>query len=120
MNNIFRFIAIAAIAAPASALANTWSCTHNDLIRTVEVEYSEDSATACNVNYTKATEGVGVHSLWSAENDTPYCEEKAEGLVANLTSWGWDCTKSETEAEPEAAEAEPVAETPAGETPAQP
>ncbi len=108
MNNIFRFIAIAAIAAPTSALANTWSCTHNDLTRTVEIEYSEDSATACNVNYTKETEGVGAHSLWSAENDTSYCEEKAEGLVAKLTSWGWDCTKSETEVEPEATEAAPA------------
>ena len=105
MNNIFRFIAIAAIAAPTSALANSWSCTHDDLIRTVEIEYSEDSATACNVNYTKATEGVGVHSLWSAENDTFYCEEKAEGLVAKLEGWGWVCAQSETEAEP-AAEAE--------------
>ena len=126
MNPIFRFITIAAIAAPTSALANSWSCSHNDLIRTVEIEYSETSATACNVNYTKATEGFEMQTLWSAENDTSYCEEKAEGFVAKLEGWGWAC--AQTEAEPEADEATPAAEPeatpaeeaePAAETPAQ-
>ena len=128
MNPIFRFIAIAAIAAPTSALANSWSCTHNDLIRTVEIEYSETIATACKVNYSKAGEGFEIQTLWNAENDVSYCEEKAEGFVAKLEGWGWVCVQAETEAEPEATpamEAEPeatpaAAETPAGETPAQP
>ena len=112
MNSIFRFIAIAAIAAPTSALANSWSCTHNDLIRTVEVEYSEASATACEVNYTKETEGVEKQTLWNAENDASYCEEKATGFVAKLEGWGWACAQSEAEAEPaaEAAPEEPAAE----------
>ncbi|MCK5001716.1 MAG: hypothetical protein KAJ92_00145 [Gammaproteobacteria bacterium] len=127
MNYIIRLIAIAAVVvAPTGALANTWSCTHDDLIRTVEIEYSDSGETACNVNYTKETEGVEMQTLWSAENQVAYCEEKAEGFVAKLGSWGWDCTKSETEAEPEpeaaevTPEAEPATETPAGETPAQP
>ena len=110
MNPIFRFIAIAAIAAPTSALANSWSCAHNDLIRTVEIEYSETSATACNVNYSKASEGFETQTLWNAENDASYCEEKAEAFVAKLEGWGWACAQSETEAEPEATEAEPAAE----------
>ena len=112
MNSIFRFIAIAAIAAPTSALANSWSCTHNNLIRTVEVEYSEASATACEVTYTKETEGVEKQTLWTAKNDTSFCEEKAEGLVAKLEGWGWAC--AEAEAEPAATEAAP--EEPAAET----
>ncbi len=101
MNIIFRFIAIAAVIAPTSALATTWSCTHNDLTRTVSIEYSDSGTAPCAVNYTKETEGFEMQTLWSAENQVAYCEEKAEGLVAKLGSWGWACTKSETAPEPE-------------------
>ena len=107
MNAIFRFITIAAIAGPTSALGSSWSCTHNNLTRTVEVEYSEASATACEVTYTKETEGVEKQTLWTAENDASYCEEKAEGFVAKLEGWGWACAQSEAEAEPAATEAAP-------------
>lgn len=103
MNNIFRIITIAAVLAPASAFANSWSCTHNSLIRTIEVEYFEASATSCKVTYTKETEGVEKQTLWTAKNDTSYCEEKAEGFVAKLEGWGgWVCveTKAEAPAQP--------------------
>lgn len=112
MNFIFRFIAITVMVAPVSALANTWSCTHNNLIRTVSIEYSDPDTAPCAVNYTKETEGVEMQTLWKAENDTTYCTEKAEGLVAKLESWGWACSTDET-AEPEskpAVEAAPVSE----------
>lgn len=109
MNSIFRIIAISVMVAPASALANTWSCTHNDLIRTVSIEYSDSGAAPCAVNYTKATEGFEMQTPWTAENDVTFCEEKAEGLVGKLESWGWACTKSETTSEPESAQ-ETVAE----------
>lgn len=116
MKYILRCIAIAVMLAPVSALANTWSCTHNNLIRTVSI-VSEEGTTRCEVNYTKETEGIAVQTLWSAENQADYCQEKAEGFVAKLTSWGWDCTAPEAtpvsapeaESMPEAA-AEPAAE----------
>ncbi|MES0328336.1 MAG: hypothetical protein ABUK13_09120 [Gammaproteobacteria bacterium] len=109
MNFILRCIAIAVMVAPVSALANTWSCTHNKLIRTVSIE-SEAGSTACAVNYTKETEGVPMKTLWNAANDTAYCQEKAEAFVAKLTSWGWNCTAPEAApvSAPEAA-AEPAA-----------
>ena len=95
MKYILRCIAIAVMLAPVSALANTWSCTHNNLIRTVSI-VSEEGTTRCEVNYTKETEGVEMQTLWSAENQADYCQEKAEGFIAKLTSWGWDCTAPET------------------------
>lgn len=116
MNFIIRCIAIAVMVAPVSALANTWNCTHNKLIRTVSIE-TEASSTACQVNYTKETEGVAMQTLWNAANDTAYCTEKAEAFVAKLTSWGWDCTAPEAapvsapEAAAAPAEAKPVTPT---------
>ena len=101
MKLILRCIAIAVMVTPVSALANSWSCTHNKLIRTVSIE-TEAGSTACKVNYTKETEGVPMKTLWNATNDTSYCTEKAEGFIAKLTSWGWACTKDV--AEPAAAE----------------
>lgn len=113
MNFILRCIAIAVMLAPVSALANTWSCTHSKLIRTVSID-SEAGSTACQVNYTKETEGVPMKTLWNAVNDTAYCQEKAEAFIAKLTSWGWNCTAPE--AAPVSAP-EPAATAPA--TPAQ-
>ena len=111
MNFILRCIAIAVMVAPVSALANTWSCTHNELIRTVSIE-SEAGSTACAVNYTKETEGVPMKTLWSAENDTAYCTEKAEGFIAKLAAWGWICNEATADAPVSAPEpaAEPAAE----------
>ena len=87
--------------APASVLANTWSCTHNNLVRTVSIEYADSGGLPCFVNYTKETEGEETRSLWSADNLEGYCEDKAEEFVAKLTSWGWDCTKTSAASEPE-------------------
>ena len=98
---VFGFFTIALIMAPASVLANTWSCTHNNLLRTVSIEYADSGGLPCYVNYTKETEGAATQSLWSAENLEGYCEEKAEEFVAKLTSWGWDCTKASDAPEPE-------------------
>lgn len=124
MNFIFRFIAITLVMAPASVLANPWSCTHNNLLRTVSIEYADSGALPCYVNYTKETEGVETQSLWSAESQEGYCEEKAEGFVAKLTSWGWDCTKASAASESAdvsdtdaAAEAEAPSESDAGSEP---
>lgn len=115
MNFILRCIAIAVMVAPVSALANTWNCTHNKLIRTVSIE-SEAGSTACVVNYTKESEGVAMKTLWNAANDTSYCQEKAEAFVAKLTSWGWACTEATAAAPvsaPEAAAEPAVASEPA-------
>lgn len=98
---VFRFFAITLAMAPASVLANTWSCTNNNLVRTVSIEYADSGGLPCYVNYTKEAEGAETQSLWSAENLEGYCEEKAEEFVAKLTSWGWDCTKASAASEPE-------------------
>ena len=110
MNFILRCIAIAVMITPVSALANTWNCTHNKLVRTVSID-SEAGSTACEVNYTKETEGVPMKTLWTAVNQPDYCVEKAEAFIAKLTSWGWNCTAPEAApVSAPAATSEPAAE----------
>ena len=111
-----RLIAIAIISTPISALANTWSCTNNDIIRTIEIERAGDNPAPCNVNYTKETEGVEMKTLWSAENQGEYCDEKAEGLVAKLSSLGWACSKDEAATESQDTPAAEPQDTPVVET----
>ncbi len=118
MKLILRWIAITVMLTPLSALANSWSCTYNDLVRTITIE-TEPGSTACKVNYTKETEGVAMQTLWNAANDTTFCTEKAEGLVEKLTSAGWNCTKAEAAAEP-MVETEPVEAEPEPAEPAEP
>lgn len=68
-------------------------CSHNNLIRLVEVKYDNPGqAVPCSVLYNKETEAPGdIKTLWTAENMAGYCEEKAAGLVDNLKGYGWDC-----------------------------
>lgn len=81
--------AMAEMASPATS----YECTHNKLIRRIEVSYKSAPATVpCEVLYTKDTEDPGVtQSLWSADNKEGYCEEKAKAFSEKLEGWGWNC-----------------------------
>lgn len=74
--------------------ADSWSCSHDDLVREVIVAYPQGGSLPCDVVYKKQTEGVEDQALWSAENEEGYCEEKARELVARLESWGWVCLET--------------------------
>jgi len=89
----------AQVAETASASANKtlstrYQCELQGLTRRVEVDYeSSESSIPCSVNYYKDTEAPGeLNTLWTATNIDGYCEDKAEGFVAKLKSWGWSCT----------------------------
>jgi len=87
-------IAAASILAATSVYAESWSCSKDNLLREVEIEYPEGSALPCKVIYKKQTEGVYDQTLWSADSTEGYCEEKAAGLVAKLEGWGWVCLET--------------------------
>lgn len=85
--------AVEAAPAEASAPAATYSCTHGDKVRVIEVVYLNPPAKVpCEVNYSKQTEEPGVTSTpWSAANLEGYCEEKAAEFAQKQEGWGWDC-----------------------------
>ena len=46
-------------------------------------------AVPCQVNYIREDETT--QSLWSAQNDEGYCEQKAVEFAEKQRDWGWDC-----------------------------
>jgi hypothetical protein len=108
-----QIFAIMLLGVSVNAYADSWNCSHDDLVREVMIEYPQGGSLPCDVVYKKQTEGVEDQVLWSAESQEGYCEDKAHELVAKLESWGWVCLETvseEPETEPEA-EPEPETET---------
>jgi hypothetical protein len=82
------------LALPGLALAQgaETQCTYGDMVRRVVIMTEPGVSVPCEVHYFKDTEAPGEDQvLWSASQQTGYCEEKAAGLVAKLEGWGWDC-----------------------------
>ena len=91
--------------------ADSWNCSHDDLVREVVIEYPEGGAVPCNVVYKKQTEGVEDQVPWSALSEEGYCEEKARELVGKLESWGWVCLETVSSETAVDAESEQAADT---------
>ena len=91
---IFQILAMLLLNASVNVYADSWNCSHDDLVREVIIEYPQGGSLPCDVVYKKQTEGVEDQVLWSADNEEGYCEEKARELVANLESWGWVCLET--------------------------
>ena len=92
----------AAVAAVVSSAAfaqgnRNYECTMAGLTRRVEVAYTNGEAVPCEVRYYKESEGQSEPQvLWSAQNETGYCESKAQDFVAKLQGLGWTCTDTGT------------------------
>jgi len=73
-------------------LANeTYVCKNGDQERTISIVYTNPGSTVpCEVTYDT---GMGAESMWQAQNNTGYCEEKAGAFVEKQRGWGWDCNK---------------------------
>lgn len=56
--------------------------------REIEVVYTSEEKLPCEVQYTK--EGV-TETLWVANNQSGYCEEKAKYMADRLTGFGFGC-----------------------------
>jgi hypothetical protein len=68
----------------------TWVCTHDGSTRTIKVIYHDEGPKVCEVTYEKAS---GTQSLWNANNDRTYCEDKAIEFVTKQEGWGWSCNQ---------------------------
>lgn len=66
-----------------------YTCTLNNAERVIEVVYTTDEATPCDVNYTKEGE---TKTLWHYQGTQGACEAKAEEFVNKQVNWGWDCS----------------------------
>ena len=114
INRTFQILAIMLFAAPFNAYASSWSCSNDNDVREVHIERPTSSPVPCNVVYKKQTEGVEDQILWNANSDDSYCDEKAQGFVAKLESWGWVCAETisdDSDMSMDTAEAAEAAET---------
>jgi len=99
-------------------------CSHGSQMRVIEVVYTAEGATPCEVRYSKEE---GSKTLWSAANLEGYCEDKAAAFITKQQGWGWSCEASvntvttdeaEVAAEPiQQSDAESAVTTPATEAP---
>jgi hypothetical protein len=77
-------------------LGSAYVCTLNNLQRRIEIDLLNAPAPVpCEVNYYKDSEVPGAKTtLWSALNDSYYCENQAKSLIEKLESMNWSCTGS--------------------------
>lgn len=75
-----------------------YTCTLNNAERVIEVVYSTEEATPCEVNYTKDGE---TKTLWHYQGTQGACEAKAEAFVDKQADWGWDCDNAPADANAE-------------------
>jgi len=94
LNRMFQTVVISCFMMPAGVSAESWSCSSGNNVREVHIERPTSNYVPCNVVYKKLTEGAEDQVLWNAQNDDSYCEEKAEGFIARLESWGWVCAET--------------------------
>jgi hypothetical protein len=84
------------ITTPEDLTGIRYSCAQQGLTRRIEVYYlNAPEAVPCEVNYYKDSEVPDTkQTLWQAQSSQGYCEDKAQGFVAKLSNWGWDCNKN--------------------------
>jgi hypothetical protein len=66
-------------------------CSHGNQTRVIEVVYTTEDNTPCEVRYSKEE---GAQTLWSADNLAGFCEEKAAAFIEKQQGWGWSCEAS--------------------------
>lgn len=73
-----------------TALADeSYTCTNGSDERVISIVYPDPEAKVpCEVRYRK--QGV-TETLWSAQQEVGYCEEKAKAFVEKQRAWGWNC-----------------------------
>ena len=103
MRNVTSLLATIAVFSAPAGWAVT-ECTQGSLTRSVSVVYADPGQPVpCEVLYEKPSEQQTM-TLWRAENEAGYCEDRAREFVEKLNSLGWDCTESAAVAEPELVE----------------
>lgn len=96
---------------PLTAFAqnDNFQCSLDGMVRRVEIVYETGVAVPCEVHYYKDTEAPGERQvLWTAQNESGYCESKTRDFMVQLQSWGWQCESSAASADAAAASSEPA------------
>ena len=84
-------ISVGLLAGTAGA-DETYTCTYGPDERVISVVYQDQEAKVpCEVRYQK--DGV-TETLWSAQEEVGYCEEKAKAFVEKQRGWGWNCEET--------------------------
>jgi hypothetical protein len=92
---VSQTVAVALLVIPFSSQAESWTCKQGNNVREIHIQSeSPSSPVPCSVVYKKVTEGAEDQTLWTAENDAGYCEEKAKAFVEKQVSWGWTCEET--------------------------
>ncbi len=115
MNTKLLVVILAAMIPSLSLGQSTqnYQCTDGELIRRVEIIYETGVAVPCEVHYHKDTEAPGERQvLWSAYNESGYCERKTREFIAQLEGWGWECEQDAPAAQVDDTEALMPAEQP--------
>jgi hypothetical protein len=108
---------VAVSVAAAQALAEEFQCQRGDLVRRIELRFTEDAdRLPCDVVYWRDTETPGrPQRLWHADHQLDFCRTKAREMVEGLESAGWRCGGAPSGAS--AAAAAPEGPSPAPERP---
>ena len=94
--------------------SQNYRCFNGELVRRVEIVYETGVAVPCEVLYYKDTEAPGERQvLWTAYNESGYCETKTREFIAQLEGWGWDCQQDAAAGQVDDTEALTPAEKPA-------
>lgn len=78
--------------AVASTPGDPVVCKRGKTERHVNVVSPGTEGRVCEMHYAKPTEGVPSRMIWYATSDKNFCDQKANSLMAKLTSSGWTCT----------------------------
>ncbi|RLJ18874.1 hypothetical protein DJ030_10850 [bacterium endosymbiont of Escarpia laminata] len=86
-------IFITTFSTQSTAADQIYLCELNGLERRIEIHYQQEiGLPPCEVRYFKEAEQPGsMQILWSADNETGYCEQKAAKFRQKLEGWGWQC-----------------------------
>ncbi len=92
-----RLIILAAcLTSPLFAVETTSTmveCSKSSVVRKIEVTRTNNGTSeSCEVIYHKPSEGAQSNTIWSADLQKGYCDEKAAGFVQKQESWGFACT----------------------------
>jgi len=82
--------ALLALSISQVALAGeSYTCMNGADERKISVVYTEPGHTVpCEVVYEKSS---GMQTLWRADNQEGYCEEKAKAFAEKQATWGYQC-----------------------------
>jgi len=92
LNSAVFTVIVMLLAVPTAANAGSWICENDNLIREITVERETSDPAPCSVVYNKDSEGVDSQTLWTANTDGAYCDNKADELAEKLKGFGWTCT----------------------------